>query len=246
MNQNKTGTLYGIGVGPGDPKLLTLKAAELLGKIKWIFAAASNKEGKSLALQIAEQFIHPNAQIMPLYFPMTRDKQTLEKAWQENCEKVKSVLKKGQDAAFLTLGDPSTYSTFTYLLRKLNQGSLFNVEIVPGITSYQASAAITGIPLAEAEESFTIVSGAKGTSELEQALKYADNIVVLKAYKHYWQIVNLLKQKGLAEKTVAIRRCGLPDEEISFNIEEWNGEEKSYFTLLIIKKGTIKKQLSSS
>jgi len=237
------GKLYAIGVGPGDPQLLTIKAANILQRIKYVFTAASDSNGKSLALQIASQHLAPDAKIHPLYFPMTRNKERLEKAWEENCTKIKHVLQLPEDAAFITLGDPSTYSTFTYLMRKLNKSVDLHCEIVPGITSYQASAALVRLPLAEGEESFTIVSGAKGTKELEHALTYSDNIVIIKAYKHYKEIVTFLKEKGLAEHSVAVRRCGLPGEEISFQIDEWDGEKKSYFTLLIVKKRPLHKKL---
>ncbi len=239
-----TGILYGIGVGPGDSNLLTLEAVEILGRVKWIFAASSNRNGKSLALEIASSYFNERANVQPLYFPMTRDKERLEEAWQANCQKVQNVLTMPDDAAFVTLGDPSTYSTFTYLLRKLNCNNEFGWKIVPGITSYQASAAVLGLPLAEAEESLTIVSGAKGIDELEMALTYSDNIIIMKAYRHYREIVRLLKEKGLADRTVAVRRCGLPGQEISFDIEEWDGEERSYFTLLIVKKRPDHKQIS--
>jgi len=239
-----SGKLYGIGVGPGDPQLLTIKAMKILEKMKYIFTAASDSSGRSLALEIVSDYIAPDAKVHPLHFPMTRKKERLERAWRENCEKVKKVLSLPEDAAFITLGDPSTYSTFTYLMRKLDQIVDLRCEIVPGITSYQASAALAGLPLAEAEESITIVSGAKGTRELERALTYSDNIVIMKAYRHYREIVKFLKEKGLAGQSVAVRRCGLPGEEISLKIDEWNGEEKSYFTLLIVKKRPLHKKLS--
>ena len=108
------GKLCAIGVGPGDSELLTIKAVRRLKDMKTVFAATSNKQQDSLAVQIARPHLNPGAELIPLHFPMARDKQLLENIWTENARKVLDVLRRPADAAFITLGDPSTYSTFTY------------------------------------------------------------------------------------------------------------------------------------
>ncbi|HEY9072563.1 MAG TPA: precorrin-2 C(20)-methyltransferase, partial [Desulfobaccales bacterium] len=150
----KIGTLYGIGVGPGDPDLITLKAVRLLQHVPHIFASCSTKNSYSLALNIVRPHLN-GAGIEHLPFPMTKEPQVLKEAWEKNAARVLEVLNSGSDAAFITLGDPLTYSTFGYLLKTLKR---LNPEVqavtVPGITSYAAAAARTHIPLTEGEESF--------------------------------------------------------------------------------------------
>ncbi len=238
------GTLYAIGVGPGDPELITLKAKRILETVKCVFSATSNPKKESLALKIVSPHLNHNSKILPLVFPMTRDEKSLKCAWQAAGKKVLSVLEAGDDAAFVTLGDPCTYSTFTYLHRTVTKmAPEIKIEIVPGITSFQAAAARLKIPLTEAEESLVVVSGAKGGLEISHAAKRFDNLVIMKAYRHYGEIVRCLEKLNLLESTVAVRRVGLSGESITTKIAEWNGNEPSYFTLLITKKGKREKKL---
>ncbi len=242
----KKGTLYAIGVGPGDPELITLKAKRILETVKSVFSATSNPKKESLALKIVSPHLNHHSKILPLVFPMTRDEKSLECAWQAAAKKVLSVLDAGEDAAFVTLGDPCTYSTFTYLHRTVTEiEPEIEIEIVPGITSFQAAAARLKIPLTEAEESLVVVSGAKGGMEISRAAKKFDNLVIMKAYRHYDEIVRCLDELGLLDNTVAVRRVGLSGESITSKVADWNGNEPSYFTLLITKKGETKKKLQN-
>ncbi len=113
------GTLYGLGVGPGDPELLTIKAARILGECDAVLAAASTKNKHSIALDIARAHIRPETEIIRLGFPMTRDKSVQRDAWRQNARITADILEQGKNAAFITLGDPSLYSTFSYLLPAL-------------------------------------------------------------------------------------------------------------------------------
>jgi precorrin-2/cobalt-factor-2 C20-methyltransferase len=114
------GKFYGIGVGPGEPGLLTVKAASILGSCSHIFVPKARLEGDSVALEIARQYLHGDAQIHELVFPMTADRGQLDVSWKQSAEVVAVVLETGADACFLTLGDPLVYSTYIYLLRALN------------------------------------------------------------------------------------------------------------------------------
>ncbi len=247
MDTQKTGTLYGIGVGPGDPELLTIKAERILKSVRTVFTAASNGAGESWAARIAAPHIGPDSRIIPLYFPMKRDRKTLELAWRQNSKEVLDVLNRPEPAAFITLGDPSTYSTFTYLIRHLREMQpSIPIQVIPGITSYQAAAARLVLPLAEGEQSLAICSGARGGQEIEGILKTADNIVVLKAYRRFQSIVEVLKERSLLKNCVAVRHCGLPDESITWDIENWDGDKPSYFTLLLVKKQAERKKLENA
>jgi precorrin-2/cobalt-factor-2 C20-methyltransferase len=233
---NKTGTLYGIGVGPGDPELITLKALKVLQRVPHIFASCSSKNNYSLALGIVRSHLN-GAGIEHLPFPMTKDPGALQEAWDQNARRVLAVLQEGTDAAFVTLGDPLTYSTFGYLLKTLKR---FSPEVriitIPGITSYSAAAALTQIPLAEGEESFYLVSGALGAAKLREVIDKTDNIVMLKTYRHFDEIYQALEEMALLDRTTCICRCGLEGETIVENLRDLKGRQMPYLSMVIIKK----------
>ncbi|MFZ5450193.1 MAG: precorrin-2 C(20)-methyltransferase [Thermodesulfobacteriota bacterium] len=233
---SKTGTLYGIGVGPGDPELITLKALKVLHKVPHIFAACSTKNSYSLALGIVRCHLN-GAGIEHLPFPMSKDPQVLQEAWDQNARRVLEVLDGGSDAAFVTLGDPLTYSTFGYLLKTLKRlRPEVHIVTIPGITSYSAAAALTHIPLTEGEESFYLVSGALGAAKLKEVIDKSDNIVMLKTYRHFDEIYQTLEEKGLLDRTTCISRCGLDGETVVENLRDLKGRALPYLSMIIIKK----------
>ena len=233
----KHGTLYGIGVGPGDPELITLKAVNILRSVPVVFAAASTKNSHSLAVEIVSPHLKKDVPVEPLGFPMTRDKQKLAVAWQGNARRVINTLKKGKNAAFITLGDPMIYSTFGYIMRTIKEiDPDIPIEIIPGITSYQAGAAAAGQTLAEAEESFTVISGALGAEKLKQVIDDTDSVVMLKVYHNYKEIIDTLNHLDLAVDSILISRCGLDGEEILRDLGKPRETEPPYFSLLLIRK----------
>lgn len=229
------GTLYGIGVGPGDPDLITLKAIKILRQIEVIFAAASTKNSYSLAKEIVSPHLKEAVPVVPLGFPMTRDKEKLAGAWEKNGRKVIGFLEKGKNAAFITLGDPLIYSTFGYIFRTIRETKPeIPIEIIPGITSYQAGAAAAGQILAEAEESFAVVSGALGSERLKDVVHHTDRVVLLKVYHKYQEIMDTLNQLGLASGSTLISRCGLDGEVILRDLEKGFETPPPYLSLLLI------------
>ncbi|MBM4288772.1 MAG: precorrin-2 C(20)-methyltransferase [Deltaproteobacteria bacterium] len=231
-----TGVLYGIGVGPGDPELITLKALRVLERVPYVFAAASTKNDYSLALNIVRHYI-AQAEVEPLHFPMTSDRGILEQAWEANARKVLEVLQRGQDAAFLTIGDPLTYSTYGYLLKTVKK---MNPEIqavtIPGITSYNAAAALANIPLTEGEESFYLVSGARGGDRLREAIATSDNVVMLKTYRHFDKIFETLEELGLLDCATCISMCGLSGQTVVHDLRPLRNQKMPYLSLIIIKR----------
>ncbi len=233
------GILYGIGVGPGDPDLLTLKAAKLLGGVDVIFSAASTKNDYSTAYSIALPHLRPDVRTVTLGFPMTRDRAVQQAAWQANAETVARELDAGQTGAFLTLGDPLIYSTFGYLMRTLLAiRPAAHIEVIPGITSYQASAARTRTVLCEAEENLLLLSGVSNEDGLRDALRRADNCVILKTYKNFTALRGILEDTNRAEEAVFISRLGMEGEAIFQDIA--NAPEKPhYFSHMLIPKKRI-------
>jgi precorrin-2/cobalt-factor-2 C20-methyltransferase len=231
------GTLYGIGVGPGDPELIPLKSVRILNAVDTIFAASSSKNPYSLAVTIAKNHIPQTTPIVMLPFPMTKDRQETEEAWLDHARKIIAHLETGKDAAFITLGDPSTYSTYGYILKNIqNLSPHLPIETIPGITSYQAAAARLNIPLAEGEESLFITSGVKGGDYLRQISPKPENIVFLKAYRNVEDISDALEESRFLEKSVGICSCGLPGEEIIRDIREFKDRPPKYWTIIIAKQ----------
>lgn len=232
----KYGTLYGVGVGPGDPELLTLKAARVLRQVDRIYAARSTKKTASTALSIITPHIGDPSKVVCLGFPMTKDRKALEKAWQDNARLVLEHLKSGRDAAVITLGDPMTYSTFGYLMRTiLDMEPETPIEVVPGVTSFQAAAATSRTVLAEGEESLAVVSGALGKANIAALGAAADTLVVLKAYKRFGEIKEGLAELNLEKNALVHTNCGLPEQIDPMLLHEAQ-EKPGYFTLVLARK----------
>ncbi len=232
----KIGKLYGIGVGPGDPELLTLKAARILGQVEVVLAAASTKNDYSLALNVAKPHIGLQATVLRLSFPMTRDRDVLMAAWERNADQVLALLDAGKDAAFLTLGDPMTYSTFGYLLQTIRaRGRDIPLEIVPGITSYQTAAAMTRTPLVESGQSLAVVSGIADPERLTRVLSAVDSAVILKAYRNFPAIRQALDTLGLSETAVFATSLGMDGERIVTGLDQ-APERPPYFSLILVRK----------
>jgi precorrin-2/cobalt-factor-2 C20-methyltransferase len=233
----RIGTLYGIGVGPGDPELIPVKAVNLIGKMEIIYAAASSKNDYSLAVEIAGPYIPPSTAIHVMSFPMSKDLHVKQRAWQQHARQIVETLKSGQNAAFLTLGDPLTYSTYGYIVRQI-KGLWPQAPIVtvPGISSFQAAAAATNTPLVEGDESLLIVSGVHGGERLRAVAASVENVVCLKAYRNIQSICDALEETGLAQGSVSVANCSRKEEKIYYDLQVLANEPPNYWTLIIAKQ----------
>jgi precorrin-2/cobalt-factor-2 C20-methyltransferase len=234
-----TGTLYGIGVGPGDPELLPLKAVRVLGEVAHVFTAASTKNDYSLAVEIVRAHIPPGTTVERLAFPMSRERSVMEHAWRRNASRIAAVLEQGRSAAFLTLGDPLTYSTYGYILRHLRvDWPHLAVRTVPGITSYQAAAAATNRPLVEGEEALLIVSGVHGGQRLLELNRPPENVVFMKAYRNMESVTAALENTGMLAGSLAVTHCSRENEQIHFDLHDLARQAPNYWTLVIAKRNT--------
>ena len=231
-----TGKLFGVGVGPGDPELLTIKAVRVIKEADIIFTAASTKNRYSLAVEIATPYISPSTRIEKLSFPMTKDEKEVETAWVHNAKQIAEQLKKGKNAVFLTLGDPTTYSTFGYILKKMKCiMPQADIETIPGITSFHAASARLNKILVEGEESLLITSGAFGGEQIRKN-SGVENVAIVKAYKNIKDINSALKETGFNNKAVAVSKCGRENEQIIKNIHELETKKPDYWTLILASK----------
>jgi precorrin-2/cobalt-factor-2 C20-methyltransferase len=236
MSDTNKGTLYGLGVGPGDPGLITLKAVEVLKKVAVVFAAGSSKNEYSLALNVVAAHLPPTLAVRRLDFPMTHDQAALDAAWLANAQAVKAELDAGRDAAFLTIGDPLTYSTYGYLLRTLMAiDPQARVETVPGVTAYHAAAAKLNLPLVESKESLLVVSGVSDLNDIPALAACGDNLVIMKTYKNYDQIIDKLNELPTRRRTYCVSQCGLPGERVIHDAASLRGQKMPYLSLILVK-----------
>jgi len=239
-SENKPlGKLYGVGVGPGDPELVTFKAAKIISQVDVIFASAQKRSGRSLALEIASRFIPEGAEVDKLYFPHTFEGVENGLSHRVNAEKVLEVLGRPASAAFLTVGDPMTYSTFTYLLSAvLKFCPETPVEVVPGVTSFAAAAAAATTPLVEGNESLALVSGVRGTERVEEALGFSENIVILKPYRRTDELCDLLASRNLEESTIFSSECSRESAATSRGLSDARKKPHRYMSLFLVKNRT--------
>lgn len=234
---NSWGTLYGIGAGPGDPQLLTVRAAQVLGNVSVIFYPSSSGTDESMALNIIETYLKKEVQYHSLFFPMTKNPQELERHWNLAADKVADTLSSGQDAAFVTLGDPMIYSTYFYLLRTLKKRYPQSTwETIPGISSFQAAASMIDQSISEGKERVAIVPVNRDCTNVEDALEGFDTVVLFKAGSKLPALLEILEKKGLSDCTSLFSYLGTPEQVIEQDIKTIKPEKMGYMTLLLVKK----------
>ncbi len=239
----KTGTLYGIGVGPGDPELLTVKGARLLARCPHVFVPKARSAAESAARAVAGSYVKEDAQIHELIFPMTADQKDLNRHWAASADEIAAVLETGKDACFLTLGDPLLYSTYVYLLRAL-QGRLPRAKVVtvPGVTAFSAAAALTGFPVGEQKEPVTIIPTADDLENVRQALAGRGTVILMKVGRRLPEILKVLEEAGVLERSVFVSRAGMANERVETDLTRLRAEnaETGYLSVLLIHAGKEK------
>ncbi len=230
--------IYAIGVGPGDPELLTRKAERILRTVPVICAPTAGPGESSFALSIIEPLLNREKQeVIVQVFPMRKDQDGLDEYWETAAAAVAERVRRGSDVAFITIGDPFIYSTFLYLYRVLREKySDIAVEVVPGISSINAAAIAAGLPLGQASERIAIIPAAFKERELRSILANFETVVLMKVSRVFDGIYLLLKELGLERKAAFISRVGTPEQEVVFDLEGLLGKKLDYLSLLIVKK----------
>ena len=228
----QTGTFYGVGVGPGDPELMTLKAIRTLERCP-VIAAPQTKSGEMLALDIARQAVDLTGKtILPLYFTMERDRARQHAAHEQAAAQVEPCLRAGQDVAMLNLGDVSIYATYCYLMDILKDKG-YPTAMIPGVPSFCAVAARLGESLTEMNTPLHIVPAGGGS--LEQVLELPGTKVLMKSGKRIPQVVDTLRRTGKLERAALVCSCGLPGEQVVTQLES-APESAGYFATIIVKE----------
>jgi precorrin-2/cobalt-factor-2 C20-methyltransferase len=223
--------LYGIGVGPGDPELLTLKAYKILKEVDMVIAPRSKEGKRSLALLTIEKFIKErDCIVVEPVFPMTKDRDKLEQYWKKAREEVVAKGNGCENAAFITLGDPSMYSTFYRFLEIFND-LIEEVEVIPGVTSFSACTSTAQVPLVEGTEIVSIIPDVKAKNAM-QVIESSDSLIFLKP-KNMDKIEDMLGN----EKAILCVKVGFEDQKLLSGKVSEIEEPTHYLSTLIIKKG---------
>jgi precorrin-2/cobalt-factor-2 C20-methyltransferase len=235
------GTLYVVGTGPGDPELMTLKAARILGRVACICVPKGREEGSSLALSIIEKAVSlEGREIVEAVFPMRRSGDApagaLETAWDATASAILGRLEGGTDVAFVTIGDPSFYSTFFYLYdRLLDAHPGLQIEIVPGVASISACASLARLPLGLGDERIAVLPASR-IADLKGVLAAFDTVVLMKAGSAIGEIVAALNDAGFLGKAVCVSRAGLDGQRIWTDLAAVKPADLDYFSMVIVKK----------
>ena len=225
-----SGTLYGVGVGPGDPELLTLKAVRIIQESDIIAIPSDNKKN-CVAYKIASGAIPKleDKEIMYISMPMTKDEESLKKSHENGADQIIEKLKKGKNVAFLTLGDPVIYSTYIYV-HKIVLSKNYNAQIISGIPSFCAAAAKINEGLVEKSEQLHIVPA---SYQIDKALELPGTKVFMKSGKKIESVKEKIKTSNV--KATMIENCGMENEKVYRDINEVK-ENASYYSLIIVKE----------
>lgn len=226
---------YGIGVGPGDSELVTIKASRLLEDLDILYTPEAKKGSKSFALGIAEPYLKEHLEIKQRHFPMVRSNSTKEVQWQAISAEIAEDVKSGKNVGFITLGDPMVYSTYSYLLALLEKE--IDCQTIPGITSFCSMASELGQPLTMDEESLAVMPATASAEKIEAALELHDSIVIMKVANHLDTVLPLLEKIGLLQQTFMVSNSSTDKQQTLLGLEGITLETKlPYFTTFLVKK----------
>ena len=227
-----TGKLYGVGLGPGDPDLMTLRAYRLIAGAT-VVAYPALAGGDSFARAIAADVIPAAAREIVMDVPMTVDRAPAQAAYDKGAAEIAAALEAGEDVICLCEGDPFFYGSFMYLFARLSER--FEVEVVPGVTSITTCAARAGVPLAARNERLTVLPGPLPEAELRSRIEGAESVAIMKVGRHLAKIRGVIEALGLTEKAMYIERASLP-EEVVCPLKE-APEKAPYFSMILLVKG---------
>jgi precorrin-2/cobalt-factor-2 C20-methyltransferase len=224
-----SGRLYGLGIGPGDPELLTLKALRLLQAAS-VVAYPVSDSGNSLARSIVADYLQHAPQEVPMYFPFKAE-QSAQPYYDQAAATLADHLSCGQDVAVLCEGDPFFYGTFMYLFTRLSER--FVTEVVPGVSSLMASASVLGTPLTYRNDVFVVLPAMLPADILAIRLAMADAAVIIKLGKHFPKVYEVLKQLGWLERARYIQCATMPNQHI-IALDQVDPRQVPYFSMIVI------------
>lgn len=230
---------YGIGTGPGDSELVTVKAVNTIKNLDILYTPEAKREGNSLALRIVEPYLPKNLKIKQRHFPMNFNDGEKIIAWNKVADEIVEDVREGKNVGFVTLGDPMIYSTYVYIMERLIDK--IDVETIPGISSFSNIASNQNFPLVMDKEPLIIVPCTIDEEKIDYALENYSSIVLMKVYKNFKEIVEKLEKNNLLEYSILVSNSSLDNEVVYNNLKEIDLENKiSYFSTILVNKENTK------
>ena len=226
---------YGIGTGPGDSSLVTIKAVNTLKNIDILYTPEAKKGGDSLALSIVKEYVPDSVEIKPRHFPMSNHGTDKIEAWEEVSKEIVNDVKNGKDVGFITLGDPMIYSTYVYVMERIMDE--VEVETIPGISSFSHIASSQNFPLVMDTDPLVVIPCTMEETKIDEVLEKYDCIVLMKIYKRINLILDKLKKHNLIDHAILVSNSSQEREEVFTNLREEKIDEKiSYFSTILVNK----------
>jgi len=237
-------TLYCVGCGPGDPDLLTLKAINIIKNADVIYTPTARENKPSVALSIVEKFLAKEIEIRQLVFPMVKDYEKLSEHWKINAKEIAEAVRNGKKAVYLTVGDPSLYSTWIYIHKEMCKNYKdIEIEIVPGITSIFSFSAEIKTPIGKGEEIIGIIPACYNLDRLKIAAECCDTLVFLKDGRYFNNVIDILMESSFPEDSdifiaedVSTDNETLQKRKLVDVAKNKNENNDKYFSIMIAKK----------
>ena len=233
------GTFYGIGVGPGDPELLTVKATKAIEKVDVLIAPKTEKKEGSVAYNIAKPYLRDDVEIVYQTFPMVKGFSDDTSAWEANMKEIMELLEQGKNVGFLCLGDTMFYATYIYVYRLLLKAGA-DIVTIPGIPAFVGMGSHLGWPIVEGDDVISVIPATAPAEKIKKAMAVADNVAIMKVYKNFPEIAQLLEENGMIDNAVMVSRCGLPDEERIYDIMARKDQPVNYLSTILARKTPAK------
>lgn len=229
------GRFYGVGVGPGAPDLLTLRAHRILTTVPVVVYPACKPGASSYAWRIVREYVPASTRRLAQVFPMSRDWAALIPIWRNNAREIAAELRAGNDVAFITEGDPMLFSTFLHVWELLREvAPEVEVDIVPGVPSLGAAAALTGIPLGQGDQQVAIVPATWHEDALREVLSGWDVVVLMKVARVLPRVIDLLKELGRYPHAALVSRGSSEQQLVTRDLERFRDRRLNYLTTVIV------------
>ncbi|ETW98653.1 MAG: hypothetical protein ETSY1_17925 [Candidatus Entotheonella factor] len=231
------GTFYGVGVGPGDPELLTQKAVRVLGEVDWIFHPYDNPDGTSFSKRIIAPLGLPDSKFKSVHLTMSRDRSKDRQTYDVAADAIFSELRQGRSVAWITQGDPFFYSTFMYLYEQMRKRyPEVSIEVIPGVTSPSAASARAGVPISRLHEKVAVLPATYGLEALPGLLDEFATVFLMKVNRVFDQLLEILAGLPTPVQAIYMEKVGTAEERIVTDLETLKGENLPYFSLVLLRR----------
>ncbi len=231
---------YGIGTGPGDSTLVTIKAVNTIKMLDILYTPEPKKGGDSLALSIVKEYVPDTVEIKQRHFPMNNDSVEKMASWDAIAAEIKDDVKAGKEVGFITLGDPMIYSTYVYIMERLMDE--IEVETIPGISSFSNIASNQNFPLVMDTDPLMVIPCTMEEEKIDAALQTYDCFVLMKVYKNFKEIVQKLEKYDLIDSAILVSNSSQEREVVYKDLRDIHLQEKiSYFSTILVNRNNKRK-----